>query len=376
MAKANRSSNFELLRIVAMLMIVVFHSVIDLVNKPNGDYLVGHTELIGAMRFVMDFFGNTGVVLFAMISGYFLIKSSNNEFIFKRAGRAGLKFAGMIFYNGFIVTGATALLLAILQKVDIVHLNFISDNIFQDGNTFFGFAGGYWYLSAYFILLVLSSPINRFLNSIQNSKNFLYAIVIVVFTTTIINYVPVLSVRDGVNFPLVFVGYMLGSYVRLFDPLKNVRTRVIWLLIFAFPVYFYTTYEFLVRVLHVAERSANPGVGYYVAFPVYVLAMLIFTLFSRMHFSNRFINTIAPATVFVYIFHTAMPYALFFRGAGCLYSTFIVSLNLPFHVVDLALILVIIMYSLSIMAIATVLYFIYEFVMFRISSWWNLQVDD
>ncbi len=367
--KKVRKSNFELLRIIAMIMIIMFHSVIETVTTSKGAFLAVNTEAVGAMRFIMDFFGNGGVTLFAMISGYFLITAKEQKNFFKKASDAGLKFAGLAVFNGVVVTAVFALLLAILNKLHFINIGAVLPaNIFTDAASFFGFAGGYWYLSAYFILLVFLTPLNKFLNRFETKESFFSLIVVVVFVSTILNYVPIFSVRDDVNFPLVFIGYILGAFARKYSPLQNFSTFKIIGMIALFPIYFVVTFEFLVRVLHVAARDANPAVGYYVGFPVYIFAFLVFSLFMRLDFTNRFVNKIAPATVFVYIFHTATPYGLFYNVAHRLYARIAESVGAESPLLIMALPLVVLVYAVVVLFVGTVLYFIYEAAIFKVKE--------
>lgn len=372
-----RQSNFELLRIVAMIMIIMFHSVLDSVNRPVGEVFASNTELVGALRFIMDFFGNTGVTLFAMISGYFLITAKESDSPFKRASEAGVKFAGMILYNGIIITGIFAFGLAVINKLGLINLSTVLPaNIFVDINSVFAFAGGYWYLSAYFILLIFIQPLNRYLNRLQSAKTFFYFIVVISLGSSIFNYIPIFAVRDGVNFPLVFVGYVLGAFARKFNPLSKMSAAKIWLIILLYPMYFVFSFEFLVRGLHVMARGANPAVGYYVGFPVYVLSFLIFTLFMRLNFTNKTINLIAPATVFVYIFHTATPYGMFYRAANVLYTNWAMSLGLGHVALTLVVPLFVFGYAVIILLVATLLYFVYEGLTRFITGWFVDSIKD
>lgn len=356
-----RKSNFELLRIIAIIMIIMFHSVLETVTSNNGNYLSTNIEAVGEMRFIMDFFGNGGVTLFSMISGYFLINSKETKQIFKRASESAIKFAGLIIYNGIFVTGLGALILLIISKNNIYHINYVaSQNIFTDANVIFGFMGGYWYLVAYFLLLIFIKPLNSFLNNIESQNSFFNLLVVIIFASTIINYVPIFAVRDGVNFPLVFIGYLLGAFERKFNPLKKWSNKLIFILLSIYPIYFVVTFEFLTRILNVPSRTANPAVGYYVGFPIYIFAFLIFTLFMRLDFTSKIVNMIAPATVFTYIFHTASPYGVFYTVAFKLYRDFVKIFGVSNPSLILFLPMIVFMYALIILLISVILFYFYN----------------
>jgi len=83
MKQSNRSSNFELLRIIAMLFIVCHHSVLyGLLNGSVGiqggnpvPNQLWNTTFTGQ---VVAMFGKAAVDIYVMISGYFLINSKTD----------------------------------------------------------------------------------------------------------------------------------------------------------------------------------------------------------------------------------------------------------------------------------------------------------
>ncbi len=68
--KSKRNSNLELLRIIAMLLIVAHHFGIYAIGYSNGNSLSDYYNA------VFYSFGKVGVVLFMMISAYFLCDRS------------------------------------------------------------------------------------------------------------------------------------------------------------------------------------------------------------------------------------------------------------------------------------------------------------
>lgn len=69
-AKKARSSNFELLRILAMYLIVLHHACVH--GALPSDVLSGGGAIVAA---VLSIGGKLGVILFVMITGYFMVKS-------------------------------------------------------------------------------------------------------------------------------------------------------------------------------------------------------------------------------------------------------------------------------------------------------------
>ena len=95
--RAERQSNMELLRIVAMLLVVIFHAACALdVSIPEGEFSVAHFFL--RLCYAAGDLGNS---LFILISGHFLVRSA---FSLRRVLRL---WAQTLFYS--LLLGALAL---------------------------------------------------------------------------------------------------------------------------------------------------------------------------------------------------------------------------------------------------------------------------
>lgn len=190
--KKEKQSNFELLRIVAMLMIIIFHSLVNFVGTRDSQYISNNIELGGVLLMLRYVFGQLGVIFFAMISGYFLINAREKKNPFERAMATAVKFAGMLLYNGLIISAIIAVIYMAVRKLGIVGPVFYelintTRNIFDDSHLIFGYLGGFWYLSVYFLLLAVINPLNRFLNKLTDNRTFLALIIVVIFISVCLN---------------------------------------------------------------------------------------------------------------------------------------------------------------------------------------------
>lgn len=229
--KKEKQSNFELLRIVAMLMIIIFHSLVNFVGTRDSQYISNNIELGGVLLMLRYVFGQLGVILFAMISGYFLISAREKKNPFERAMATAVKFAGMLLYNGVIIIAVIYMAVRRLGLVGPVFYELINTtrNIFDDSHLIFGYLGGFWYLSVYFLLLVVINPLNRFLNKLTDNRTFLALIIVIIFVSVLFKFTLFLSLgRDAINAATIFVGYLLGGYMRKFNPLQHVKSRYLW----------------------------------------------------------------------------------------------------------------------------------------------------
>ena len=141
--KKNRDSNIELLRIIAMCLIIFHHMALNtgIVDgyTINGNMIFG---IIGGIG------GKIGVVIFLLITGYFSI---NKNFSFKKVFILWLQIFcySVGFMLVFRLTGIEK-----WSKVDTL-------------KTFFPLAyNQYWFITTYLYLLLLIPFINKFLNSL------------------------------------------------------------------------------------------------------------------------------------------------------------------------------------------------------------------
>ena len=132
-----RQSNFELLRIVAMFLVLIIHANFYSINPPTNEEILGH-PLSSMMRYVVESLALVCVNVYIIISGYFGIKlkpKSILNFIFM------ILFWKIIINIGFIIAGCSGLI----------------DNHLGIGNFLQFCIPGYddWFVMSYLILLFL-----------------------------------------------------------------------------------------------------------------------------------------------------------------------------------------------------------------------------
>lgn len=144
-----RQSNFEALRILAILMIVLFHYVW------NAGY--SWSSMRGPFRLIIDviyMFGELGVNLFVLVTGYFLAEKEKPF----RARKAALLCLQTLFYS---VLGA-----AVLYAIKPYHIGL--SRIYK---TLFPLTSRcWWYATAYMLLYLFSPYINRALHHLTRRE--------------------------------------------------------------------------------------------------------------------------------------------------------------------------------------------------------------
>lgn len=269
-----RDSQMELLRIVAMSMILIHHFV-----SHGADYEIMKEGLGFQNSFVFY-----GVNLFVMISGYYGIRVRWKSFlslvitvIFFVLVDYVLKCLGDCWSHGFDIS-----IFAGIGKV--LARPFAS----------------YWFVSCYLILYVFAPVINIGLK--HSTKSQLRAIVVIaacycLYGGLTLDY----AVSRGYEVSQFILLYLTGYWIKAESPFE--RVSVWWLVCIAVCCS-------LLNGTEVFQWIMGPlsGVNYsvsYINVLCYIGSIAIFLLFTRFSFSNRFVNSLAGASFGCYLLQDA-----------------------------------------------------------------------
>lgn len=280
-----RSSNFELMRIIMMIAIIAHHYV---VNSGITNYY-NYSNITANMIF-LQLFGFAGKAMingFLLITGYFMIKS---KFSIEKFIRIYLQVK---FYK------VTIYILLILAGVDTFSFTGFIKMIF---NFVYGVNIGF---TATFLLLYLLSPFINILINKLTKKQYTILLVILLFYSTII------STFSYSNNTFNEIGwyitvYMIGGYIRIY-PIKIFNNKKLYIIIK--PVLIILSYLsiIIIDIFNNISGMELP-IYYFVNNANKILAILLaismFLLFKNINIKyNRFINTISLATFGVLLIH-------------------------------------------------------------------------
>jgi len=271
-----RQSNFELLRIVSMFIIIFYHLIAFIVTRAEREVPFWHSFQLAL---------HISVILFVLVSGYFGIRSSVK-------GLVRLLLLGFVFYvplvlldNLVLKDGLTA---AEKWKLVIPSFQFVSKS-------------PYWFLRTYLWLYLLAPMVNKFFEASPRNK-----LVLLVISGVISLYVGYNgldnSITDGKNIINFFFIYTLGSLMH--DSYEVWSKWKAWWILTAFLV---------LNVVLVATHLHFDGSWYskaiwQLAYPynspiVMVNALLAFMLFGKMKFQSKAVNWVAASTFSMYLIH-------------------------------------------------------------------------
>ena len=303
-----RKSNFELLRIVAMLMIVAHHLAVHGVQQVLSSDNAYQAWAAGTMvnrLFTLLFVpgGATGVALFFMLTGYFLAGKQRASV---------LKVCLQTVFYGFAVSAVFVILL-VIQKLFSIGYTFSEFSFTEKIGLFLHYvfmpiSSGWWFVSAYVLLVLVAPRINQFLSKL-NKAGFTRLLIVTWFF-----WYSCQLVLGGVYVSLgrAFFFYILGAYCRLFGHSEQEKPQVRHIALFALGWLLYAACSFCDYALKEisAKTLAMKAVENYVlqglmdCISIPLCAWSLFAIFARMSVPpSRHINTIAATTFGVYLLH-------------------------------------------------------------------------
>lgn len=281
-----RDSNLELFRIVAMLLIVAHHYVVNS-GLMVADGLIYNNPLSWRSLFLLVFgaWGKIGINCFVMITGYFMCTSKITAKKFMKL-LLEVMFYKIVINSIFWISGYKAFALADFLKemipIRTVHNDFLNA----------------------FLLFYLLIPFLSILVCHLNEKQHIYLILWCGFTYVFLGTVPGFSVM--MNYVSWFsVLFVIASYLRLY-PKKIYQSRRIWIRLTIIFVLLC-----VVSVIACACLSAKKNhtlafrfVSDSNSFLAAATGVCLFMLFKNLNIGySKFINTIAASTFGVVLIH-------------------------------------------------------------------------
>ena len=311
-----RSSNIELLRILAMIMIVfyhiIYHTVYAQLTDVNSMALLNNGlfnnpvfyRKLTILVFLLPF-GKIGNTVFLMISGYFLIAAEKIDLI-----KISKKLLFPLLYAGTVLVIASFI------------LHFIFPDTFFSLISITGINSQSWFLGYYFAVIVIAALfINKYFAKADRKKYLAFLLVLLAFisfgwTGTLLN-----NLANSLRVLLTGVfAYSLGGYIRLYEPFKKVRTYifvVVWIAVYGLIAISYYNMVNLKIETYALSGSADTFIQELLLFNdfsamIIILSVCVFELFRRIRIPNsRFINFVGASTLFVYLFHDhALAYSI------------------------------------------------------------------
>lgn len=274
-----RKSNMELLRIVAMILVLIVHSDFFTLGVPTQELC----KVSSGFAVGQYFFQSISIVcvnVFILISGWFGIKPNWNSFL-------NFLFQCLFFSIGIYIV-------CIITGLANFSIRGIAECFFLTSN--------YWFIKAYIGLYIFAPMINAFIENKgeKDMRNYLLAY----FTfQTIFAWLSTGAefLIAGLN-TLSFIGlYTLARFVRLYPSKYTTLPAKMYFFLFFVIAIFSTIITFILTDLGIGHIV---GRFYTYVNPIVILASLILMLaFTRLDFNSKFINWVACSCFAVYLLH-------------------------------------------------------------------------
>ncbi len=285
-SKTKRESNIELLRIIAIIMIIGHHFSIYAGNSLLIDNIINITSAHSIFLQILSYGGVVGNIIFVMISGYFII---NKSFKFEKIIKFWLE---VLFYSIIIY-----LLMCLLGCVNFEIGTFISYCLPISNFK-------YWFANAYIYLYFFSPFINILIKRL-NQKSFaklliLWPIIFIIpeiYLHSIVSY----SKNEILSTTLIMIYiYSIGAYIQLYGIKfleKISKTKLALLILIEYiTLFLIRTYLEMVYI-----KAANYLLEFDSIFMISI-AISIFYMFKKLNIkSNKVINYLESISFAVYL---------------------------------------------------------------------------
>lgn len=304
-----RRSNLELLRIVAMLMIIAFHiywhCVSGQLTDPDSMERMGNGLFSVPLFYkklllltVFSSFGRAANVVFMTLTGYFMVAKGREIRLIPIAKK-------LLLEQGY------AAVLLLITSLLVFRRNPDSYTTLTEINLFNSMS---WYVGYYFLVMLLARLcLNRYLEKLERKQYRLFLFALLCMT----QFKWIIKLLNGVtgNLVILVTGvflYSLGGYIRRYQPFARVRTWAIFGVIAGiYALLFLSTYAGVQDRIqdYYREASTDPFIQYIPnvgdnSIVAILLGLSLFELFRRIKMPCcRGINYLGGATFMIYLFH-------------------------------------------------------------------------
>lgn len=287
--KKERKTNIELLRIIAMILIISFHYV----YKSNFTF-----EELSVNSFIVKvfyMFGELGVNLFILITGYFMV-----------TGKFSVK---KLIYLIIEVNFYYLLSILIGQKLGTIQLTTAKDYMMIFFPTIHA---RYWFITAYIIVYILSPYLNIL---IQNMKKKEYQRLLMILLLIWCIIPTIFEVFYNTTENMLFysrliwliVMYLVGAYIKLY-PIeifsKKRNSNLCAILTFACML---VSIVIIYKFKNIFEKLGTTEIAYFWTpntMLMFLLSVSIFEIFLNIKMKSiKIVNIIASTTLGIYMIH-------------------------------------------------------------------------
>ena len=308
MQKEKRQSNYELLRIIAMWMVVTLHYLNHTGMLPDGEEQLNGSRIVALL---LEAFCIVAVNLYVLISGYFLCRS----------GFRLLRLVELLGQIWFYV-----LLIPLAMTILGIETGWLAEGVYGLLPYVFPIQSEhYWFATSYVVLYLLTPILNAAVRSLSRRQLQLTIAGLLLYFGGIKSLIPLQLVTDrfGYDFGWFICVYLVGAYIRGEQTegneqkegnrqkrMEKCRKKGFWLFIYTASCLL--IFGWVLAALCVYRKTGS--MAYLMALPFHYNflpcltgAIALFLAFSRIRLPEGrltgFLCSISPLTFGVYLFH-------------------------------------------------------------------------
>ncbi len=288
-----RQANFELLRIIAMLMVITLHYL----TKGNVTVKLSvDGSLYNHVLWLLEAFCNVSVNVYVLISGYFLVESKWHS------TKLIELIAQVLFYSILI----PVIMMAVGQ------IPFGSFSIYHWINVILPIQmEHYWFATAYVVLYILAPVLALGVKQMGKKQLEIMIILLLLFFSITKSLNPTLVPTDnyGYDFGWFICLFMTAGYIRLYgiSMIKNAKQGFVWYILFSVLTFaICATTGYLGRIRGVLTYYMDMTYSYNYIF-VYLASVALFVAITFVKIPDgafsKLVCKVAPYTFGVYLLH-------------------------------------------------------------------------
>lgn len=271
--KIIRDSNFELLRIILILMVICLHYL----GHGGSLGILRHSNFNFYLAYAFESFSIIAVNCFILITGFFQI---NKEFQFKKVVDLWLQ----VFFYSILISSIFWLL-----KLEPITIESIIQMLFPV------ITGRWWFITVYIMLYCFSPFINIALNHMGKYTHKKLLLVLAFFFVFLPSFRPNITYfyDNGYSISNFLFLYVTGAYIRKYDILYKIN--------FLSAYFLCGLFTFLVAVFVSTINENSVSSFYYNFIPVELSAIFLFMFFKNIKINSPEINKVATSVFGIYL---------------------------------------------------------------------------
>lgn len=284
---SHRASGIELLRIIAIFIIIVSHCVQSTEMFIN--FFGPTTSISYLIMRVLRHGGHVGNLLFVISSSYFLVD--------KPKAKTG-KAINIMLDSQFISTGlmiAYYITSAVLSLGAIFTFPIFVINVFPDLYSMV------WFIPAYVAFYLLHPYLNIIIDNLGKKEHMMLNVCAFLFFGVVLMLQGAKIYSEFLGF---FIVYFYVAYIKkyqydyIFNIKKNIKAFIIMSCVFLGLVLAKNALSFKFPVF-----SEFPSLGEMTSIVLFPLSMSLFNIFVNFKFKSKLINSVAILSLYMYCIH-------------------------------------------------------------------------